>query len=144
MAIARAELGLPADAWVCDGVRAADSPVRRIAMASHGPLNHAHKRCHVVWDWRKYHVYTAIEQCGIRLPRDYDWFGRTFDGIDRRFLEPLRKHAPDDYERVLAWFPLAPLELMRPHLAVTPGRNTDGTVPQRDHRTAPRVSGRRP
>lgn len=114
--IAREVQGLPPDTWVCDGVRAADSPMRRIAMASHGPRNFVHHKFHAVWDWRKYHVTTAIKQAGIKLPIDYDWFGRSFDGIDHRFLGPLQEHAPDDYDRILAWFPQAPLILMRHQL----------------------------
>ncbi|WP_027657358.1 hypothetical protein, partial [Salinispora vitiensis] len=110
--IAREHCGLPADAWVCDGVRAADSPMRRIAMASHGPRNHNHRKLHPIWDWRKYHVMTAIEQEGIHLSVDYDMFGRSFDGLDARFTRPIRDRFPDDYARIQAWFPLVDLALM--------------------------------
>lgn len=55
----------------------------------------------------------AISAEGIGLPPDYEWFGRSFDGLDHRFLAPLSEHAPADYQRVLRWFPLADLELAR-------------------------------
>jgi hypothetical protein len=42
---------------------------------------------------------------------EYEWFGRSFDGIDWRFLAPIKQHAPDDYARILDWFPLADLEV---------------------------------
>lgn len=99
--------------WVADGVRAADSPVRRLSMATHGVRKAASGKVSVVWDWRKAHVMDAIESAGIRLPVEYEWFGRSFDGLDARFLGPLKEHAPDDYQRVLDWFPLADLDLMR-------------------------------
>ncbi len=39
--------------------------------------------------------------------------GHSFDGLDYRFIEPLSRHAPEDYTRDLDWFPLAELELLR-------------------------------
>ncbi|WP_242890779.1 hypothetical protein [Actinomadura litoris] len=104
------------DAWVCDGVRAADSPNRRMALKSHGPVNHTARTQKVVWDWRKADVFGAIESAGVKLPPDYLWFGRSFDGLDRRFIAQLKVYAPDDYQRVLDWFPLAEMELFRADL----------------------------
>lgn len=113
MCLLREEFGLADDTWVADGVRAADSPVRRISFATHGVMKPKTGKVSVIWDWRKRDVMGRIEKAGIDLPPDYEWFGRSFDGLDYRFLEPMSRHAPDDYERVLEWFPLARLELMR-------------------------------
>ena len=115
-AAVRDHYGLPDDAWVCDGVRAADSPNRRMALKSHGPINTTMRTQKVVWDWRKADVMGAIEAAGVRLPPDYLWFGRSFDGLDRRFLSQLKTYAPEDYARVLEWFPLAGLDLLRADL----------------------------
>ncbi|MFD6070295.1 hypothetical protein [Amycolatopsis lurida] len=52
-------------------------------------------------------------QYSCPLPIDYEWYGRSFDGLDYRFIEPLSRHAPEDYARALDWFPLAELELLR-------------------------------
>ncbi len=112
-AMLRENFSLPPDAWVCDGVRAADSPNRRTAIASYGPVNQQIRTQKVVWDWRKQQVMDAIRAAGVQLPPDYAWFGRSFDGLDRRFLEPVRQNAPADYAQILAWFPLAGLELHR-------------------------------
>lgn len=101
------------DAWVADGVRAADSIIRRVSIKKHGPMKEASRKVSPVWDWRKRHVLDAIAADGLQLPPEYDWFGRSFDGIDYRFLEPLKRLRPDDYAMVLEWFPLADLELFR-------------------------------
>ncbi len=114
--IVREYLGLPADTWVVDGVRAADSPNRRMALKSHGPVNLKARTQKVVWDWRKQHVMDAIRHAGVTLPPDYKWFNRSFDGMDRRFMQPLARFAPDDYERILTWFPLADLDVARASL----------------------------
>ena len=64
-------------------------------------------------DWLKQEVMDAIDGAGIKLPIDYEIFGRSFDGIDCRFTEPMRKHLPDDYERLRQWFPLMETDLIR-------------------------------
>ncbi|MCP3800336.1 hypothetical protein NLX83_13815 [Allokutzneria sp. A3M-2-11 16] len=112
----RAHLGIPG-AWNCDGVRAADSPNRRMAMTTAGPRRDEVRKISIVWDWRVRHVREALAHHGCPLPIDYELFGRSFDGLDRRFLEPLKQHCPDDYELILSWFPMAEVEMIRDHLA---------------------------
>jgi len=106
-------LGLEEDHLVADGVRAADSPVRRLAIQRHGAVNYNTGKYHPVWDWKKADLVACFKQHGVKLPIDYKLFGRTFDGIDLRFLLPLKKHLPRDYKRVLEFFPLADLEIFR-------------------------------
>lgn len=101
------------DAYVATGVRAADSPIRRIALSRYGSVNHTRKQFWPVWDWNKARLIDEIDASGCKLPVDYRWFGRSFDGIDYRFLEPIKRHAPRDYERILQWFPLAEVEIER-------------------------------
>lgn len=105
--------GLQPDMLVADGVRAADSPMRRIAIKRHGPISHAQGRYHPIWDWRKADLVECFRRTGVRLPVDYALFGRSFDGLDLRFILPLKRHRPADYQRLLDWFPLAELEVYR-------------------------------
>lgn len=109
----RADLKLPADTWVADGVRAADSIVRRASFARHGVMKAGSRKVSPVADWLKAEVLDRITAAGIQLPVDYQLFGRSFDGIDHRFLKPISEHFPDDFARILDWFPLADLELFR-------------------------------
>lgn len=113
VSLIREDFGLPATTWVADGVRAADSPVRRMSIIRHGAMKPAKRKVSPIWDWRKREVLDGLAGAGIPLPPEYEWFGRSFDGLDYRFLEPLSRHAPDDYARILEWFPLAELELVR-------------------------------
>jgi hypothetical protein len=48
-----------------------------------------------------------------KLPIDYHLFGRSFDGMDYRFLKPIKDNFPKDFEKILEWFPLADLEIFR-------------------------------
>lgn len=112
-AAARQDLGLAPDTWVADGVRAADSIVRRASLSRHGVMKQGNRKVSPIHDWLKAEVMGRIKQAGIPLPVDYEWFGRSFDGLDYRFLAPLKANAPDDYQRLLDWFPLAELEILR-------------------------------
>lgn len=104
---------LPEGAYIATGVRMADSPFRRVGIKTHGAINHNAKRFYPVFDWKKEDLIREIDESGIKLPVDYRMFGRTFDGLDYRFLEPLRRWYPEDYARLLDWYPFADLEIAR-------------------------------
>lgn len=109
----RSQLGLGPECYTASGVRAVDSPQRMIAMKRHGAINHKKRQFFPVWDWRKDRLLTEIRDAGVKLPPDYRMFGRSFDGVDYRFLAPIKEHYPRDYARILDWFPLADAEIER-------------------------------
>lgn len=111
----RSDQGLDDTTWAVDGVRACDSPARRISTIRNGPARTKTHQISAIWDWQKADVYGAIEQAQIPLPIDYGLWNRSFDGLDHRFLAPMRTQLPDDFQQVLEWFPLADLELFRCH-----------------------------
>lgn len=103
----------PARAWNATGVRAADSPIRHTAAKKYGVINPKTRTFWPIWDWKKARLVDTLRRSGIKLPIDYKLFGRSFDGIDYRFLKPLRDHLPADYARILEFFPLAEVEILR-------------------------------
>lgn len=109
----RERLGLGDECFTASGVRAADSPRRMLALRKYGAISEAKRQFFPVWDWRKARLVDEITAAGVKLPVDYRLFGRSFDGIDYRFLAPIREHFPDDYQRILKWFPLAEAEIKR-------------------------------
>lgn len=113
MARVRQDRGLPQDCPVAIGTRACDSPQRRLMFAKRGPVSKDGLTFCPVWDMDKADVVRVIADAGARLPVDYRIFGRSFDGIDFRFLYGIKRHWPEDYERILEFFPLAELELKR-------------------------------
>lgn len=111
--LAREDLGLPADTLLADGVRANDSQQRRMAFTRYGALKRDKLKVSPIWDWSLAKIRATLDDHHIELPVDYEWFGRSFDGLDQRFLAPIAEHAPEDFERIRSWFPLAGMELIR-------------------------------
>ncbi len=109
----RDHLGLPKGTWCADGVRAADSIQRRGAFVRYGYWRHASRKVSPIGDWLKGEVMDCIESHGLKLPVDYEWFGRSFDGIDRRFTEVLKQRDPEDFEVLRSWFPLLEADHVR-------------------------------
>lgn len=114
----RHDLGLPEDTWSADGVRASDSLVRRGSIKKHGAMKTKGHKVSPIYDWLQGDVYNYIQAHNVPLPVDYEMFGRSFDGIDYRFLWPIKERFPDDYARILEWFPMAELEVMRNELFI--------------------------
>lgn len=104
---------LDAGVYTGNGVRIADSPMRRISIKTHGAINHNTKTFYPVYDWKKDDLLQALRESGVKLPIDYHYFGRTFDGLDYRFLKPIKEHFPKDYQKILDFFPLAEAEIFR-------------------------------
>lgn len=122
-ALIREDLGLAEDTWVCDGIRAADSPNRRMSIIQRGPWTDKFdvvegvdcrvRLAHVVWDWKIKEIRQCLKVNNVSLPIDYELFNRTFDGIDYRFIKPLCDKAPEDFAQLARWFPAVEMEMMR-------------------------------
>lgn len=103
----------PGNEWTAVGTRAMDSANRRLAFQSFGPIRDGVKKFFPVWDLSKTQVVQIIEDEGLWLPVDYDIWGRSFDGMDYFFIEGVRRHFPEDWERIVAQFPLIEAEYVR-------------------------------
>ncbi|GHU75731.1 hypothetical protein AGMMS49992_20270 [Clostridia bacterium] len=101
------------NAYQASGVRSADSINRRTSVLKYGSVNHNEMTFMPVFDYKKEDMLRELDAANIALPIDYVWFGRTFDGIDRRFTEPLREFAPKDFEKVRECFPLLEMDILR-------------------------------
>ena len=109
--------------WTATGVRVADSPRRRIHITRSRARNFKQGQFYPCFDMLIADVRAIIARYGIKLPPDYEMFGRSFDGLDYRFAGPLQKHRPEDFERLRFWFPLVDLEILR-HDMKEDGKNT--------------------
>lgn len=101
------------DGWVATGVRAADSIQRLRAMRRHGPVNHKLLAYWAIFDWKVADLESAIRRHGVKLPIDYHWWNRTFDGLGYPYLSVMRRERPDDFAKCVEWFPFIELEMFR-------------------------------
>jgi hypothetical protein len=108
------DAGLPDfSAYTAIGTRAADSIMRGSAFKKHGPVNDKRKTFSPVWDWNKERLLAELKRNGVKLSREYTFFGRTMDGPVLLYTWGLKKYAPRDYARLLEWFPLLESEVWR-------------------------------
>lgn len=103
----------PQEVMTASGVRAVDSPMRWMHFRKRGAITWSTRTFYPVFDWRKDYLIQQIREAKVKLPPEYKYFGRSFDGLDLRFLLPIREHFPKDYKKILRWFPLAELEIFR-------------------------------
>ena len=104
---------LPADTFTALGIRCADSIFRRAMFVRTGAINWKEKKFYSNWDWTKEALIAEMRKAGVKLPVDYWIFGRSFDGLDYRFIAPVKRHFPEDYGKLLEYYPLMDSELMR-------------------------------
>lgn len=115
------DCGLPENTWSANGIRAADNPMRRAALTKNQGINANRKQFYPCWDWNKEKLIQELKRANIKLPIDYRLFGRSFDGLDLRFLVKIREHFPRDYQTILDWFPLVDMEIARYEFAQRQG-----------------------
>ncbi|WP_024517048.1 hypothetical protein [Bradyrhizobium sp. Tv2a-2] len=95
------------------GVRALDNAIRFLSIKKHGPIRSTAGNWAPIWHWSKQDLLDAIESSGISLPPDYTFLPRSLDGFSYLFLIPLKERFPEDYQRIIEWLPLAPVEEKR-------------------------------
>jgi hypothetical protein len=105
--------GIEGEILSATGLRALDNAIRFLSLRKHGPIRPTAGNWAPIWDWTKGRLMEEIETSGISLPPDYLFLPRSLDGFSYLYLAPLRKLYPRDYQRILAWFPLAEAELLR-------------------------------
>lgn len=117
--IARAilEYDLPQNTWVAVGTTQNDSANRRLTFRKHGMVREAERKLFPIGDFTKTQIIDIIRRHGLKLSPDYRIWRRSFDGLDWFFLEGVRRHYPEDYERILDFFPMLKLEQKRYEMA---------------------------
>jgi hypothetical protein len=105
---------LPANYFSAIGYRAADSLGRRSFIELKGTLGLKKRHYYfAIWDWNLAQTLGIIERYNCKLSRSYQIYGSTGDGFFYSDIILLRDKSPQDYKKVLEWFPLLEAELFR-------------------------------
>ena len=95
------------------GIRAVDNIWRRTAMIQRGPINMKRRYFYPIWDMNIAQVQQELVNAKVKLGVDYRLFGRSFDGMDYRFMKPVKDNYPQDWELIKEWFPFVEMEILR-------------------------------
>lgn len=106
--------GLPEfSCYAALGLRAADSIMRSSYFKKYGPVDDKRKVFSPIWNWNKERLITELKRHGIKLSKEYVWFGRSLGCPILLYTWGLKQHAPKDYQRLLDWFPMLEAEVWR-------------------------------
>lgn len=81
-----------------------DSMERRMGIHRHGPFGYDNVKA--IWNWSTKDVMKVIADNHIKLPVDYEMFGRSWDGFSYQFIKPIKDRFPEDYEKSKSGSPL--------------------------------------
>lgn len=104
---------IPQTTIVADGNRADDNSIRRTSIIMHSPLIRSRNHFRPIYDWSKKEVMETIKESGVKLPIDYRIWGRSFDGIDYKFIKGLHDYLPESYNYLKQFYPLLDCELKK-------------------------------
>lgn len=93
--------------WIAAGERISDSIVRRAMIVKDGTINEKRGRIFPIAHWTKAHVRAYIKQRSLRVSEEADLLGYSFRDLSPRTVWLVRKHYPQDYERIIAMYPQA-------------------------------------
>lgn len=100
-------------AWIAGGERINDSLNRRAMLKSGGSIDFKQFRMYPLLHWNKNEVVEYIRRKKLYLPEDTKVFGRSFCDLSGESLFLMKKYFPEDYKRVLKFYPLADVGIKR-------------------------------
>jgi hypothetical protein len=113
------QLGLPPTVWSGFGIRVGDSIMRKFSLKKWGPINHERHEFKPVWDWPLSRVVETVRRSGLKLAVDYQLMDRSWEEWDWKYMRVLKEHFPEDYARILKFFPLLEADYARHTFAHT-------------------------
>lgn len=93
--------------WIAAGERIADSIVRRAMILKSGTIDEKRGRVYPLAHWTVAHVRSYIRAHRLRVSEEARIFGYSFRDLKPKTLFLVRKHYPEDFERILAMYPEA-------------------------------------
>lgn len=97
----------------CNCMKMSDSLNRRLLMRKTPDIDTSRKIIYLTKYITDSQCYLHIKENNIPLTDDYKIFGRSWDGVSYHFLYGVKKHYPQDFERIKSYFPLIEAEIFR-------------------------------
>lgn len=109
--------------WIAGGERAKDSPFRLGLINTAGSIDDKRGRFYPLAQWDKSEVLAYIKKHKLYLGADSRVLGSSFYGLHGKCLIEIKKHFPEDYEKLLHLYPLAEAGVKREEERLARGDN---------------------
>lgn len=109
---AKKQEGITRDCLTATGLRSADSALRNMSIRKHGVIRPTSFTWLPIWWLSKAELLDNIRKSGISLPVDYLYWPRSFDGLQADFIIPLKRERPNDYKKLLEFYPFLDVEIL--------------------------------
>jgi hypothetical protein len=97
----------------CNCMKESDSLNRRILLSKKSFIDRDKKIIYLTKKFTHKDIFAYIAENKIPLTKDYEIFGRSWDGMSYHFLTGVEKYYPEDFETMKKYFPLIEAELYR-------------------------------
>ena len=91
--------------WIAAGERIADSIVRRAMMKKSGCIDEVRGRFFPIANFTKLDVVNYIKHHQLKASPESRILGHSFRSLHPADLAKIKIHYPEDYERIVTWFP---------------------------------------
>lgn len=96
------------------GMRACESFNRRKYFQKYSTgIRHDERKIFPIFNWSKGDVLKYLSVNKIPLSDDYKIWNRSYDGMKYQFLIGVKNHYPEDYKKIMEYFPLLDVEIFR-------------------------------
>jgi len=94
-------------------MKMSDSLNRRLLLRNSEDINEKTKVIYLTKYFTDKNIYSYISENNIPMTKDYEIFGRSWDGLSYHFLSGIKEFYPNDYDKIKSLFPLIDAELFK-------------------------------
>jgi hypothetical protein len=105
--------GLNVNAYDANCMKMADSFNRRVLLRAKPDIDDKKRIIYLAKYLTDKEIFEYIKQNDIPLTKDYEIFGRSWDGLAYHFLTGVKKNYPNDFKKIQEFFPLIEAEIYR-------------------------------
>lgn len=99
--------------WIAAGERISDSIVRRAMMKKSGCIDEGRGRFFPIANFTKSDVVNYIKHHNLKPSPESKILGHSFRSLHPNDIEQIRLHYPQDYKKIVEWFPFVEAGVVR-------------------------------
>ncbi len=108
--------------WIAGGETLRDSLMRRGMINNFGTVSLKRGRIFPLAHWKKSEIFDYIKRYRLKISPESSVLGYSFGELDPFSLYQIKRHYPNDYEIIRAWFPFADVAVLHYELFAQAGQ----------------------